>query len=78
MIFSEYDLDSYIFKEPVHVFYTDRSQPLSAELKSMADLTDLMGLIKANDWQPGIGPFSIEMQLWFALARRTKFFEARP
>ena len=76
MIFTDYDLESYIFQEPIQLFYTDGNQPLAMEAKSMADVMALLEEINHNDWVAGIGPFSIELQLWFALARRSKFFKS--
>ena len=75
MITVDYDLESCIFKEPVQLFYTDGNRPLSREVKNMAELADLLQDIHNHDFQAGIGGFSVEMQLWFALARRAKFFK---
>jgi hypothetical protein len=75
MILVDYALETFIFREPVQLFYTDGSKPLSMEVKTMEDVADLLDYINDNEFQPGIGGFSIELQLWFALARRAKFFK---
>ena len=71
----DFALDSFIFKEPIQLFYTDGNMPLSREVVDMEDVTNLMDEINANHWPNGIGLYSIEFQLWFALARRSKFFK---
>ena len=74
-ILVDYSLDGFIFKEPIQLFYTDGTGPLSREVKTMEDVADLLEEIRDNHWPNGIGLYTIEMQLWFALARKTKFFK---
>ena len=75
MIIDDFALDSFIFKDPVQLFYSDGKQPLSREVTNMEEVTDLLDEIHDNGWPKGIGPYSIEFQLWFSLARRAKFFK---
>lgn len=75
MILVDYDLETFIFREPVQLFYTDGKQPLTMEVKNMAEVAELLEHINSNGFQSGIGGFTIELQLWFALARRSKFFK---
>lgn len=71
----DYDLESHMFKKPLHIFYTDKKHILSSEVSNMDELIELMQYIKNNDWELGVGAISIELQLWFAVAREIGFFK---
>lgn len=75
MTLTDYALESFVLKEPIQLFYTDGNHPLSVEVKTMEDIVNLLETIHENGWQPGIGNYSIEFQLWFALARKAKLFK---
>lgn len=70
----DYALESFIFKEPLQLIYTGDSHTLYREVATMEDVTDLMEEIHRNKWPNGVGIATIEFQLWFALARKSKFF----
>lgn len=74
----DYQLDSMIFKEPIVLFYTARDIPLSRVVNNMEELIELKEEIKRNNCHSGVGALSIDFQLWFALALRTKLFEEQP
>jgi hypothetical protein len=72
----DYQLDTLVLKEPVLLFFTDGVKPLTRLVANMEEVTDLMSEIQDNGWLPGVGPMTIQLQLWFALARHAGMFKA--
>lgn len=75
--FLDYDLETFIFKEPITLMYSDGEKPLCKIVKTMEELVELIDEIEESGYHYGIGNYSIDFQLWFALARRAKLFSQK-
>lgn len=72
---TDFQLDSMVLREPLLLFYTDGMKPLTRSVSNMEEVTDLLTEIQDNGWLPGVGPITIQLQLWFALARFAGMFK---
>lgn len=72
----DFKLDTLVFREPLLLFFTDGIKPLTRLVSNMEEVTDLLNEIQDNGWLPGSGPMTIQLQLWFALARHAGMFKA--
>lgn len=75
------DLSHLYFVEPIVVILTREANgkqfPISRNLKNMQDLMDLRKEIRDGKLLSHIGDFSLEMQLWFAVAKYAKLVRER-
>jgi hypothetical protein len=73
----DYDLDTLIFRKPLLLLYTKSDGTAASKMvSSMSDVANLLTDITNNNHYPSIGGFSIDWQLWFALARHLDFFKS--
>ena len=72
----DFQLDKLVFREPLLLFFSDGMKPLTRLVSNMEEVTDLLNEIQDNGWLPGIGSMTIQLQLWFALARFAGMFKS--
>ena len=76
------DLSKLYFADDILVFLTlidakGKSMPISRTLRNMQDLMDLRKEIKDGKLLPHVGDFTLDQQLWFALAKYAKLIRDR-
>lgn len=69
----DFDIEGLVFKEPLVLFYTTDEGVRTRVVQTMEDLMGLLDEIYQNEWVPGVGGMTIEIQLWTALARKFLF-----
>lgn len=75
------DLSYLYFVEPIIVILTKvtdgKPAPISRHLKNMQDLMDLRKEIRDGKLLPQIGDFTLDQQLWFAVAKYAKLIREK-
>lgn len=75
------DLSHLYFVEPIVVILTGtingKPAPVSRNLKNMQDLMVLRKEIRDGKLLPHIGEFTLDQQLWFAVAKYAKLVRER-
>lgn len=76
------DLSKLYFVDDILVFLTatdakGKTLPISRTLRNMQDLMDLHKEIKDGKLLPYVGDFTLDQQLWFALAKYAKLVRDR-
>lgn len=75
------DFSSIYFVEEIIVFVTQvkdgKQSPISKTLRNMQDLMNLRKEIRDGKFLPNIGDFTLDQQLWFAVAKYAKFIREK-